>query len=842
LPLDFSFTCALASGLHARPASRLAEAAQPFQAACVLSNERSGAVANVKSVLAVLAADVSDGDRCRIRVDGPDEIAAVAALRTFVERDLPRADDPPATARTETTASGVRLPRVLARSSARYSVGLAVSSGIGVGEAVLVRDMAWPADIAQERAGDPVIEQGRVTRAIALVEASIRALQAHGVSGIEAAILGAHAAIVADVSLAETIAARVAAGRSAGHAVIDAGELFAARLRGAANPALRERAADIQDICRQVLDALYGRSASRLATRLTTPSVIVAETLSPQQLLAFDRQWVSGLVLENAGTTSHTVILARSFGIPAIVGVPRVTRTLAAAEPVIVDGHRGLVVTHLTPETRRFYDHERRRRRSRQAALARVSAAPALTVDGRRIEVGANVSSAEELGPARGSGADGIGLFRTELLFSERSDMPSEDTQYRIYVEAVGAMAGRPVIVRTMDLGGDKPVTSVTLPPEPNPFLGYRGVRTYPDNQDLVRAQLRAIARASAYGRIQLLLPMVSSIEEVLWVKALVAEVQDELGSAGFAFDPAMPLGIMMEVPAVSFMLDRLAAEVDFFSIGTNDLCQYFFAADRGNAKVAGLTSVTHPGFLRFLKQIVDQIRRLGKWVGMCGEMAGDVRLLPLLVGLGLDEVSASVSQIPALKDRISRLSAADCEAFLARALACDRSDEVEALVDGARSIERPRPLVEPELVRLDGECASKEEAIRALVDAFYVGGRTEEPHRIEEAVWMREAQYSTGLGHGIAVPHCKTDAVTSDSIGVLKLRAPIEWGSLDGEPVRMVLLLATRESNIDGRHLKVFSRLARKLMDQGFREQLFGVDDAMGVIHHLSGELEMAI
>jgi fructose-specific PTS system IIA-like component len=840
LSLEFSFTCALASGLHARPASRLAATAQPFQAACVLANERNGALANLKSVLAVLAADVSDGDRCRVHVDGPDEAAAAAVLRAFVERDLPRADDQPPPARSDIRSGGMRLPRVLARSGARYSVGLAVSRGIGVGRAVLVRDVAWPADIARERAGDPVVEQGRVTRAIALVESSIRALQARGTTGTETGILGAHAAIVTDRSLGETIAARIAAGRSAGQAVVDAGELFAARLGAAANPALRERAADVQDICRQVLDALYGRSASPPATRLTAPSVIVAETLAPQQLLAFDRQWVSGLVLENAGTTSHTVILARSFGIPAIVGVPRVTRTLAADEPVVVDGHRGLVVTHLTPDTRRFYDHERRRRRSRQAALARVSAAPAVTVDGRRIEVGANVSSAAELGPARGSGADGIGLFRTELLFSERTDVPSEDAQCRIYVEAVRAMAGRPVVVRTMDFGGDKPMASVTLPPEPNPFLGYRGVRTYPDNLDLVRAQLRAIARASACGPIQLLLPMVSSIEEVLWVKALVAEVQEELGRAGFAFNPAMPLGIMMEVPAVSFMLDRLSAEVDFFSIGTNDLCQYFFAADRGNAKVAALTSVTHPGFLRFLKQIVDQMRARGKWVGLCGEMAGDVRLLPLLVGLGLDEISANVSQIPVLKDRISRLSAADCEAFLARAIACDRSAEVEALVDGARSIERPRPLVDPELVRLDGECASKEEAIRSLVDAFYVGGRTEEPHRIEEAVWMREAQYSTGLGHGIAVPHCRTDAVTSDSIGILRLRAPIEWGSLDGEPVRMVLLLATRESNVDGRHLKVFSRLARKLMDQGFREQLFGVDDAMGVIHHLAGELEM--
>jgi fructose-specific PTS system IIA-like component len=327
----------------------------------------------------------------------------------------------------------------------------------------------------------------------------------------------------------------------------------------------------------------------------------------------------------------------------------------------------------------------------------------------------------------------------------------------------------------------------------------------------------------------------------VLWVKAQVAHVQDELAAAQVPFDRDMPMGIMLEVPAVSFVLDRLCEEVDFFSIGTNDLCQYFFAADRGNARVAPLASVTHPGFLRFLKQIVDEVRARGRWVGLCGEMAADSRLLPLLIGLGLDEISAASRQIPALKARIARLSAAECLQQLAEAMECTNAEEVEALLERARASERPRPLVEPQIVQIDEACATKEDAIRTMVDAFYAAGRTDDPSSMEEALWQREAEYATGLGDGIAVPHCRSDAVTSDSIGVLKLKAPVDWGAIDGQPVRLVFLLATRATSPDGAHMQVFSKLARKLMDADFRAHLLRASDPMGVIDHLSDELQMA-
>jgi fructose-specific PTS system IIA-like component len=454
------------------------------------------------------------------------------------------------------------------------------------------------------------------------------------------------------------------------------------------------------------------------------------------------------------------------------------------------------------------------------------------------LEVAANVSSAEELTAVFQDGADGIGLFRTEMLFLGRTTAPSEEEQVEVYAQAARAAVSKPVILRTFDVGGDKPLPYLHMPAEGNPFLGYRGVRVYADHQELLEAQLRAILRASALGRIQLMVPMVSALDEVLWMKARIAKVQEDLRSRRIAFDPAMPVGMMIEVPSVAFILEQLCRELDFFSIGTNDLSQYFLAVDRDNSRVAGLSNVRHPGFLNFLEHIVSGVHRHGKWVGMCGDMAADLRHLPLLVALGLDEISVPAAEIPIVKERIARLAVPDCRKLLAQSLACQRASDVEACLDRENN-GAGRSLLDRELVLLDGEIDSKEEAIREIVDAFYVQGRTDDPDRLEEAVWTRESVYSTGLGHGFAVPHCKTDAVNAGSIGILKLRRPVDWGAVDGKPVQFVILLAARESDGNGAHLRVFSRLARNLMSEEFRGQLLNAQDREDVLSRLNQEFE---
>ncbi len=294
----------------------------------------------------------------------------------------------------------------------------------------------------------------------------------------------------------------------------------------------------------------------------------------------------------------------------------------------------------------------------------------------------------------------------------------------------------------------------------------------------------------------------------------------------------------MIEVPSAAFIIDQLAADLDFFSIGTNDLAQYFLAVDRDNEKVAALSSVRQPAFLRLLARIVDDVHRRGRWVGMCGEAAGSLRNLPLLVGLGLDEISAPAPRIPRLKAAIAQLSAGDCRTLLETALTCPTVAAVDERIAALRNRGAEAGLLDRELVVVDSDSASKAEAIKEIIDAFYAAGRTDQPRAVEEAIWAREGVYATGLGHGFAVPHCKTDAVAASSIGVVRLKEPIAWESVDGQPVRCVILLAVRESDGSDAHMKVFSKLARRLMHEHFRARMLGAADSAGVLRCLADEL----
>jgi len=434
------------------------------------------------------------------------------------------------------------------------------------------------------------------------------------------------------------------------------------------------------------------------------------------------------------------------------------------------------------------------------------------------------------------------GQIGLEYSFLERDGPPSEEEQFAIYLQAARLSAGRPVIIRTLDLGGDKAAQYLNLPSEENPFLGYRGVRIYADHRDLLQTQLRAILRASAHGRIQIMVPMISSLEEVLQFKAEVATAKKHLQIQKIAFQPDIPIGIMVEVPSAAFILDQLCAEVDFFSIGTNDLAQYFLAVDRDNSRVAELSNVLHPGFLRFLRRTVDEIHAAGKWVGMCGEMASEMRYLPLLLGLGLDEISLPAVKIPELKYAVPQLSTADCKSLLTQIIACREIPEIDRLLASAQPSPSAQPLLSEELIVVDSDSRNKEEAMQELVDSFYIAGRTQDRQQLEEALWAREAVYSTGLGFGFATPHCKAAAVTANSIGVLRSRQPIDWGSVDSKPVRMIVLIAMREPQTDNGHMQVFSKLARKLMNEEFREHLLAIEDSRNIVQYLGEQLNISV
>ena len=836
--LEHTFQCPLPNGLHARPASQFADVAGRFASEIVLTSARTGAVANAKSILSLVAVDVKLDDACELRIVGEDADAARAALADFIANVLPGCDEP-----LPVVALGreVALPRGLRQTGVPWFGGTVVCPGIGWGNVVPVGGLMLPPELAGEPAGAPEFERELVFRALAAVRAGLESKLVARPTGVEAGILRAHLSIASDVSLGEKLDELVAGGCSAGRAITHAAEFFANRLRAADSAYVHERAIDVEDIGLQLLEQVYGKRIQTPGIVLTQPAVVVAENLTPRQLLAADRRFLRALLLEHAGATSHAVILARSFNIPTLTGITELRAKLPAGSEVVVDANVGIVLPEVSAPVRRYYEREQRKLSRRQERLAAYVHAPGTTRDGQRLEVAANVATAAELAPVFEQGADGIGLFRTEMLFMDREAPPSEEEQFGVYAQAARAAGGRPVIIRTLDVGGDKPVPYLHLPEEANPFLGYRGVRIYPEYRELLVAQLRAIARASAFGPVWVMAPMISTPDEARWLKAQVTEVQVELRGAGVAHDPAMRVGIMLEVPAAAFCIDRLAAEIDFFSIGTNDLTQYFMAVDRDGDKVANLYSSRHPAFLRLLAMIVAEVHRCGRWVGMCGEMTRSPRNLALLVGLGLDEISTAGPEIPAVKAALARLAADECRALLQRALDCRDVAEVEALVAdfGGRGVSAD--LLDPEFIAIDSDSATKEEAIKEIIDAFHVAGRAEQPEAVEDAVWAREGVYSTGLGHGFAIPHCKTDAIAANSIGFVRLRQPIAWEAVDGQPVQCVILLAMRESDRDGAHMKVFSKLARRLMHEDFRQRLLDAADASAVLQYLREELEIS-
>ncbi len=830
------FRCPLPNGLHARPASHLADVASPFSADITLVNERSGAVANTKSVLSIVAADVKLDDPCELRVDGLDSPAALAALRDFVANILPGCDEPlPVVA---APAGQIVLPPGLKLAAPEYVAGTPVSRGIGQGTITVVGGLSLPPELAAENSGDVRREADKVQRALVAVRTDLQQKLAAGLAPTETGIFKAHLALATDVALRDQLRAAVQTGCSAGQAILKASEYFTATLAGAASAYVRERALDVQDICLQLLEQVYGERFNAAGLVLTAPAIVVAESLTPRQLLALERQHIMGLVLAHAGTTSHTVILARAFNIPTLAGVPQIRRHLPAGRAAILDANLGLVIADPSPAVQRYYERELATLARRERRFAPYVQQPAKARDGHRLEIAANITTAAEVAPALAQGAEGIGLFRTEMLFLDRDAPPSEEEQFAAYVQAAQAARWRPVIIRTIDIGGDKPAAYLHLPAEANPFLGYRGVRIYAEFQELFRTQLRAIARASAFGQVRLMVPMVAAMEEVRWVKQQLAEVQAELRAADIAYDAAMKFGIMLEVPSAAFLIDQLCAEVDFFSLGTNDLTQYFLAADRDNPRVGSLYSAHHPAFLRLLAMITSAVHHGGAWVGLCGEMGRHVENLPLLVALGFDEISVAPPDVLPLKAALAQLETRDCYRLLDAAVKCGTVAEVDVLLRDFRSRGVGGTLLDRELMQMDSDSASKEEVIKELVDTFYVTGRTEQPRAVEDTVWAREAVYSTGLGHGFAIPHCKTDAVAADSIGVARLRQPIAWGSVDGEPVRCVILLAMRATGENSDHMNVFSRLARKLMHEEFRAHMLAETDPDALLTWLRSEL----
>lgn len=444
------------------------------------------------------------------------------------------------------------------------------------------------------------------------------------------------------------------------------------------NAYVKERIHDIRDVADRLMSHLRQEAYPDLM-QIREPVILVADDLTPSVTAQLDRNYILGFVTRLGGETTHTAILSRSLGIPAVVGTGDAFGRLRHGQSVILDGGEGCCIIHPEAETVEAYKRKQEKEQERAAMLERFKRKPARTADGARVELAVNIGTPEEVRDETVEEAEGVGLFRTEFLFMNADRFPDEEIQFQAYKRVVERWQGKPVVIRTLDIGGDKELSYWNLPKESNPFLGMRAVRLCLHERELFKTQLRAILRASAYGNAKIMFPMVSSMQEFRQAKAIAEEVKRELAEKEVAFNEAIEIGIMAEVPSVIQMADRFAKEVDFFSIGTNDLVQYTLAVDRMNEKVAHLYDYFHPAVLRSIQSLIAAAHRERKWVGMCGKMAGDPLAAPLLLAMGLDEWSMDAASLVKQKHALARLSLAECKELLAEIIDMDTADEVRS-------------------------------------------------------------------------------------------------------------------------------------------------------------------
>lgn len=833
MALIVEFTCELPNGVHARPASHVETLCNTFASKIEWHNLRNDRKGDAKSALALISTDTLSGDTCRLTIAGADEQHARQQLQQWLKEEFPHCDAPLAAA--VSTELDV-LPESLTRLNPTLFRALPVCGGSANGMLTLMTslELSQLTDLPEARSKDD--EQAALDNGLMLLVKSI-ALRALDSDSTTSAILEAHRSLATDISLRQHLLAGIAQGLSCAQAVIDTATHFCADFSRSSSAYLQERALDVRDVCYQLLQHIYGEQRFPAPGQLTQPAICLADELTPGQFLELDKTLLKGLLLKSGGTTSHTVILARSFNIPTLVAVDSEALLPWRNQPVFIDGNAGAVVVNASEAVSRYYQQEQRI----QAALREQQRVwldrEARTSDGMRIDVAANIAHAVEAEAAFGNGAEGIGLFRTEMLYMDRASAPCENELYNIFCQALEHANGRSIIVRTMDIGGDKPVDYLNIPAENNPFLGYRAVRIYEEYAVLFTTQLRAILRASAHGSLKIMIPMISSMEEILWVKEKLAEAKQQLRGEHIPFDEKIPLGIMLEVPSVMFIIDQCCEEIDFFSIGSNDLTQYLLAVDRDNAKVTRHYNSLNPAFLRALDYAVQAVHRMGKWIGLCGELGAKGSVLPLLVGLGLDELSMSAPSIPATKARLAQLDSRACRQLLNRAMSCRTSLEVEHLLAQFRMNQQDTPLITPRCISLDNDWRSKEEVMKGMTDNLLLASRCRYPRKLEADLWAREAVFSTGLGFSFAIPHSKSEHIEQSTISVARLPAPVQWGD---EEAQFIIMLTLNKHAAGDQHMRIFSRLARRIMHEDFRSALVNATSEDAVASLLQHELEL--
>ncbi|MEH7299287.1 phosphoenolpyruvate--protein phosphotransferase [Neobacillus drentensis] len=563
--------------------------------------------------------------------------------------------------------------------------GIAASNGIAIAKAYRLVEP----DLSFEKVTveDSAAEIDRFRQAMAQSKSELEAIRDRAkidLGADKAAIFEAHLLVLSDPELNAPIEDKIKSENvNAETALKETADMFIMMFEQMDNEYMKERAADIRDVTKRVLSHLLG-------VQIVNPSmiaeevIIVAEDLTPSDTAQLNRQFVKGFTTNIGGRTSHSAIMARSMEIPAVVGTKTATEEINNGDLVVVDGLKGEVHINPTPELVEQYRKTHEEYEVQKAEWAKLVNEPTVSADDHHVELAANIGTPKDLKGVRENGGEGVGLYRTEFLYMGRDQLPTEEEQFEAYKAVLEGMSGKPVVVRTLDIGGDKELPYLELPKELNPFLGFRAIRLCLEEQDIFRTQLRALLRASSYGNLKIMFPMIATLDEFREAKAILEEEKQKLISENQKVAEHIELGIMVEIPSTAVLADQFAKEVDFFSIGTNDLIQYTMAADRMNQRVSYLYQPYSPSILRLVKMVIDAAHAEGKWAGMCGEMAGDETAIPVLLGLGLDEFSMSATSILKARSLIRNLKKSDMEKLVQEVLNMQTTDQVIAAVNAA--------------------------------------------------------------------------------------------------------------------------------------------------------------
>ena len=562
--------------------------------------------------------------------------------------------------------------------------GIAASDGIAAAKAYMLvqPDLSF----SETSIDDPEAEIKRLDDAVEASKSELELIKQKATENLgeeEAQVFEAHLTILADPELLGQIKDKIKNDKvNAEAALKSVTDMFIEMFEAMTDNAyMQERAGDIRDVTKRIMSHLLGVTLPNPAL-IQEEVVIVAHDLTPSDTAQLDRNYVKGFITDIGGRTSHSAIMSRTLEIPAVVGSGSATTDIQEGEMVIIDGINGDALVDPTDAELADYKQKAAEFAAQKEEWARLKDAKSVSADGKEVLLGANIGTPDDVLGANDNGAEAVGLFRSEFLYMNSNELPTEDEQYEAYKAALEGMSGKQVVVRTMDIGGDKELPYLPLPEEQNPFLGYRAIRICLDRQDIFRTQLRALLRASKYGRLAIMFPMIATVQEFKDAKAIFEEEKANLVASGVEVSDDIQVGMMMEIPAAAMIADKLAKYADFFSIGTNDLIQYSMAADRGNERVSYLYQPYNPSILRLIKNIIDASHKEGKWTGMCGEMAGDQIAAPLLLGLGLDEFSMSATSILKTRSLIKKLDSKEMKELADKAVSdCETVDEVVSLV-----------------------------------------------------------------------------------------------------------------------------------------------------------------